>query len=171
MDAFFYIASCVAVVSTAMVITQLNPVHALLYLIVSLLSVALLFFLLGAHFAAALEVIIYAGAIMVLFVFVVMMLNLGPQTMDTERHWLKPRMWIGPSLLSAVLLTELIYVLAGAEHPVVELAVGPKEVGMALFGPYLLGVELASLLLLSGLIGAYHLGRKHPVGDSRREEM
>jgi len=161
MNTLFYIAACIAIASTFMVITHLNPVHALLYLIVSLLSVALIFFLLGAHFAAALEVIIYAGAIMVLFVFVVMMLNLGPQTIDAERGWLNPRMWFGPSVLSAVLLAELVYVLAGSEHQVVELAVGPKEVGVALFGPYLLGVELASLLLLSGLIGAYHLGRRH----------
>ena len=64
--------------------------HALLYLVVSLLSVALIFFMLGAPFAAALEVIVYAGAIMVLFVFVVMMLNLGPQTAAQERQWLDP---------------------------------------------------------------------------------
>ena len=80
MNVLFYIAACIAVISTLMVIIQLNPVHALLYLVVSLLSIALIFLLLGAHFAAALEVIVYAGAIMVLFVFVVMMLNLGPRS-------------------------------------------------------------------------------------------
>ena len=73
----FYAAAFIALVSTVMVITTLNPVHALLYLIVSLLSVAVIFFVLGAPFAALLEVIVYAGAIMVLFVFVVMMLTAG----------------------------------------------------------------------------------------------
>jgi NADH-quinone oxidoreductase subunit J len=170
MNALFYIAATVAVISTLMVITQLNPIHALLYLIASLLSVALIFFLLGAPFAAALEVIIYAGAIMVLFVFVIMMLNLGPQTMGQERRWLPGRIWLGPFMLSAVLLAELVYILVSGEHPVGMREVGPKEVGLALFGPYLLGVELASLLLLSGLIGAYHLGRRDQVKRARGEE-
>jgi NADH-quinone oxidoreductase subunit J len=161
MNTLFYIAAVVAVFSTIMVITQLNPVHALLYLIVSLLSIALVFFLLGAHFAAALEVIIYAGAIMVLFVFVVMMLNLGPRTIQQERQLLNPRMWLGPSALATVLLAELLYVFAaGGRQPVGMREVGPKAVGVDLFGPYLLGVELASLLLLAGLVGAYHLGRR-----------
>ena len=65
--------------ATLRVITHTRAVHALLYFIVSLLAVAVIFYVLGAPMAAALEVIIYAGAIMVLFVFVVMMLNLGPQ--------------------------------------------------------------------------------------------
>ena len=86
MAALFYIAALVGVVSTGMVITRLNAVHALLYLIVSLLAVALIFFLLGAPFVAALEVIIYAGAIMVLFLFVVMMLNQGPPAVVQERR-------------------------------------------------------------------------------------
>ncbi len=170
MNVLFYIAASIAVISTLMVIIQLNPVHALLYLVVSLLSIALIFLLLGAQFAAALEVIIYAGAIMVLFVFVVMMLNLGPQSVGDERRWLPARLWPGPLLLSAALLAELVYVLAGGGHPVGMREVGPKEVGLALYGPYLLGVELASLLLLSGLIGAYHLGRRGQAGRAKGEE-
>ena len=78
MEFAFYFASGIAVVSTLRVITNTNPVHALLYLIISLIAVAMTFFALGAPFAGVLEVIAYAGAIMVLFVFVVMMLNLGP---------------------------------------------------------------------------------------------
>jgi NADH-quinone oxidoreductase subunit J len=145
----------------AMVITRLNAVHALLYLIVSLLSVALVFFTLGAPFVAALEVIIYAGAIMVLFVFVMMMLNLGPQTVERERQWFSPKVWGGPAVLVAILLAELVYLLAQTgERSAGAGSVGPKEVGMALFGPYLLGVELASMVLLAGLVGAYHLGRR-----------
>jgi len=161
MNTLFYLSGAVAVLATVMVIISVNAVHALLYLIVSLLSVALIFFTVGAPFAAALEVIIYAGAIMVLFVFVIMMLNLGPQTARTERQWLNLRAWWGPGLLALVLFLELIYLLGGRGDELVAAAgVGPKEVGITLFGPYLLGVELASFLLLAGLVGAYHLGRR-----------
>lgn len=85
MEFAFYFASGIAVVSTLRVITNTNPVHALLYLIISLIAVAMTFFSLGAPFAGVLEVIAYAGAIMVLFVFVVMMLNLGPASVQQER--------------------------------------------------------------------------------------
>ena len=161
MNVVFYLAAAVAVASTAIVITRLNAVHALLYLIVSLLSVALVFFTLGAPFVAALEVIIYAGAIMVLFVFVMMMLNLGPQTTEHERQWLGPKAWSGPTILVAILLAELVYVMTQAGGPPTGAgSVSPQEVGIALFGPYVLGVELASMVLLAGLVGAYHLGRR-----------
>ncbi len=166
MNLLFYIAGAIAVISTFMVIIQFNPVHALLYLIISLLAVAFIFFLLGAPFAAALEVIIYAGAIMVLFVFVVMMLNLGPRTGGEERGRLTARIWPGPLVLSAVLLIELVYILIEGQQPLLVREIGPREVGLSLFGPYLLGAELASMLLLSGLIGAYHLGRR----DSKSRE-
>jgi NADH-quinone oxidoreductase subunit J len=161
MLAVFYIAAAVAVAATAMVITRLDAVHALLYLIVSLLAVALIFFALGAPFAAALEVIIYAGAIMVLFVFVVMMLNLGQVAAAQERRWLQPRMWIGPTLLAAVLIVELLYILSQpGGQPAGSRVVSPQEVSLALFGPYLIGVELAAMLLLAGLVGASHLGQR-----------
>jgi NADH-quinone oxidoreductase subunit J len=80
MDVLFYISAAVTIASSVMVITRRNAVHALLYLVTSLLSAAFIFYLLGAPFIAALEVIIYAGAIMVLFIFVVMMLNLGKES-------------------------------------------------------------------------------------------
>jgi NADH-quinone oxidoreductase subunit J len=167
MDAVFYVAAAVAILATLMVITRLNAVHALLYLIVSLLSVAVVFYTLGAPFIAALEVIIYAGAIMVLFVFVIMMLNLGPRTTETERMWLKPRMWIGPCILSAILIAEVAYLLSpmGSARQGAA-AIAPKQVGIALFGSYMIGVELASMLLLGALVGAYHLG----VGKRERLE-
>jgi NADH-quinone oxidoreductase subunit J len=169
MTTAFYIAALVAVFSTLMMLTRLNAVHALLYLIVSLLAVALIFFILGAPFAAALEVIIYAGAIVVLFVFVVMMLNLGEAAVEQESRWLRPGMWLGPALLSAVLLAELGYLLAGAgEASAGRVVVDPKTVGIVLYGPYLLAVELASMLLLAGLIGAYHLGRRDPEEEAQR---
>ena len=102
MAAAFYIVAIVAVIATLMVITNANAVHALLYLVVSLLAVAIIFYILGAPFVAALEVIIYAGAIVVLFVFVVMMLNLGEAAVAQERQWLSAGMWVGPALLSEI---------------------------------------------------------------------
>lgn len=161
MNYLFYIPAAVAVLSTLLVVTRKNAMHALLYLIVSLLAVAVIFLLLGAPFVAALEVIIYAGAIMVLFIFVVMMLNLGPASVALERQWLTPSAWVGPSALCLVLAGEIVYLLSLSEGaPVTGKTVSPKDVGIALLGPYVIGVELASLLLLAGLVGAYHLGRR-----------
>ncbi len=157
-----YIAATVAIIATTMVIIQLNAVHALLYLILSLLAVGIIFYLLGAHFAAVLEVIIYAGAIMVLFVFVVMMLNLGNTSIEVERSWMSPGMWIVPSILALVLLIELMLMFSNSVSVTAVNLVDAKQVGILLFGPYLLAVELASMLLLAGLIGAYHLGRRQP---------
>lgn len=165
----FYITSAVAVFATVMTLTGFNAVHSLLYLILSLLSVGVIFFLLGAHFAAVLEVIIYAGAIMVMFVFVVMMLNQGQKTVDQEHAWLQPRAWLGPSLLGIVLLAEMLVIIFGSGSLQTGHRVTSKEVGIALYGPYLLAVELASMLLLAGLVGAYHLGRTE-IKKSRGEK-
>jgi NADH-quinone oxidoreductase subunit J len=172
MDIIFYIAAVVAVVSTAMVITRLNAIHALLYLIVSLLAVALIFYTLGAPFIAALEVLIYAGAIMVLFVFAIMLLNLGPRLTEQEREWFSPNMGIGPAILAGILVAELIYIFVSSGSQVAgSTVIEPKQVGMTLFGPYLLGVELASLLLLAGLVGAYHIGRRDQTKGQRGGEL
>ncbi len=161
MTIVFWIAAIVAVVSTLMVITRLNAIHAVLYLIISLLAVAVIFIALGAPFVAALEVIIYAGAIMVLFVFVVMLLNLGPVAVEQERNWLGAKTWVGPSVLALILIGELVYVLTSqGAHVVGATIVEPKQVGIALFGPYLIGTELAGILLLAGLIGTFHIGRQ-----------
>jgi len=171
MNEIFYISAVVAVLSTALAVTRLNAVHALLYFIVSLLAVAVIFFLLGAPFIAALEVIIYAGAIMVLFVFVIMMLNLGPQAIQQESQWLGLKAWAGPSLLALVLAGELIYLAAYAHGLSDVKTVGPKRVAISLFGPYVIGIELASLLLLAGLVGAYHLGRRDKTETEQRGEL
>ncbi|MEX6503720.1 NADH-quinone oxidoreductase subunit J [Pseudomonas zhanjiangensis] len=161
MEFAFYSAAAIAVLATLRVITDTNPVHALLYLIISLLAVAMCFFALGAPFAGALEIIVYAGAIMVLFVFVVMMLNLGPAAMEQERQWLTPGIWLGPSILAALLLAQLLYLLLGHDSGagLGAQTVSAKAVGISLFGPYLMAVELASLLLLAALVAAFHLGR------------
>lgn len=160
MNTVFYLASAVAVLLTIMVICQMNIVHALLYLIVSLLAVAVVFFTLGAPFVAALEVIIYAGAIMVLFVFVIMMLGLGPGDELQERIWFSVKASVGPVILATVLFAGLATVLVRGLAGVTEQSiVDAKQVGASLLGPYLIGLELASVLLLAGLVGAYHLGQ------------
>src|ERR1700679_4321979 len=108
MNMLFYIAAVLAILSTLRMITGKNAIHALLYLIVSLLAVSVIFFLLGAPFIAALEVIIYAGAIMVLFVFVIMMLNVSGDGIKKENALLTPGIWVGPSIITTVLLLEMV---------------------------------------------------------------
>lgn len=165
----FYLMAIVALLSTLRVVTNTNPVHALLNLIVSLLAVAGIFFIVGAPFAGALEVIVYAGAIMVLFVFVVMMLNLGAPTQEQEKLWLNSAAWTIPALLTFLLGLSLVWMLSMGNttaHPMLGAhGVGPKEVGVALFGPYLLLVEIAALLLLAALVAAFHLGKREPDGS------
>lgn len=166
MEFAFYICGLVAIVTTLRVITHTNPVHALLYLIVSLLAISGVFFSLGAYFAGALEIIVYAGAIMVLFVFVVMMLNLGGAEIEQERQWLKPQIWIGPGALSAILLAVMIYAILGVNDQGIDgTPISAKAVGITLFGPYVLAVELASMLLLAGLVVAFHVGREERAGE------
>lgn len=157
----FLIAATIAVLATIMVITRYNMIHALLYLVVSFLAVAMVFYVLGAPFIAALEVIVYAGAIVVLIIFVIMMLNLKQEAVDQEREWLTPRIYIGPAVLSLILLGEVMYMIIGSgTTPMEEKVLDAKVVGMALYGPYVIGVELCGILLMSGIVGAYHLGRQ-----------
>ncbi len=173
MTVLFSISGAVAVLATGMVITRSKPMHALLYLIVSFLALALVFYVLGAAFIAVLEVIIYAGAIMVLFLFALMLINPGRSDEAREREWMRPRTWLIPSVLTAVLLFELIYLLArgGVPHGIVagqtlSASEEVKAVGIRLLGPYLLGVEMASMLLLAGLVAAHHLTREPEVGET-----
>jgi len=170
MNAVYYISSVVAVISTAAAITGLNAVHSLLYLIVSFLAIALVFFTLGAPVIAALEVIIYAGAIIVLFIFVVMILNIGNEAVEQEKRWTMGKAWIGPGALAFVLIAEIVYVLfQNTSHLTSGSPIQPSELGATLFGPYMLGVELASMVLLAGLIGAYHLGRRRQPDETQEK--
>lgn len=160
MNVIFYIAGSIALFSSVMAITNRNAIHALLYLIISLLSISVILYILGAPLIAALEVIVYAGAIMVLFIFVVMMLNIGTEK-ETERKWLSPGKWIIPSILAAILLVIFIVVLRifKDDHTSPEI-IGPKDVGIKLFTTYILLVEIAAVLLMTGIVGAYHLGKR-----------
>jgi NADH-quinone oxidoreductase subunit J len=155
----FYAAAALTLITTALAITRANAVHALLYFVVSLLGMAVIFFTLGAAFAAALEVIVYAGAIVVLFLFVVMMLSLDKNAARRERDWMARPAWAGPLILTAALgalLTRAL--LTGA--PGAGATITPQQVGAKLLTTDLAAIELASMLLLAGLIGAFHLGRK-----------
>lgn len=160
MELTFYLSAAVATAATFLVVVSRNAVHALLYLIVSFLALAVIFFVLGAPFAAALEVIVYAGAIVVLFVFVVMMLN-AAEAESEYRQLLAPSVWIVPSLLALVLFAALLRaILAGGMSDTGTGEIQSQVVGAALYGPYLLAVELAAMLLLAGFVGAYHLSRR-----------
>ena len=169
----FYLMALVAIISTVRVVTNTNPVHALLSLIVSLLAVAGMFMIVGAPFAGALEIIVYAGAIMVLFVFVVMMLNLGKQTVEQESKWLNSSAWAYPALMSFLMGLVLVWMLASdySSTPAVmgTEIVGPKEVGQALFTHYLLLVEVAAMLLLAALVAAFHLGKREPGAEEEKQ--
>lgn len=166
----FYLMALVAIIATVRVITNANPVHALLSLIVSLLAVAGIFFTVGSAFAGVLEIIVYAGAIMVLFVFVVMMLNLGSHTVGQEKVWLTSETWAWPSALSFILAIILLWQIAqadsnrliGIEH------IPVKAVGIKLYTQYVLLVEVAAMLLLGAIVAAYHLG-KRGLGDDEEE--
>ena len=150
MEFAFYICGLIAILATLRVVTHTNPVHALLYLIISLLAIAGVFFSLGAYFAGALEIIVYAGA----------------TEIEQERKWLQPGIWIGPAILSAVLLVVIVYAILGINDQGIDgAAINAKAVGIALFGPYVLAVELASMLLLAGLVVAFHIGREERAGE------
>jgi NADH-quinone oxidoreductase subunit J len=99
---------------------------------------------------------------MVLFIFVIMMLNLGGTHAKEEAQLLSPGIWRGPAVLCVILAAELIYLFTMEQARISAVTeITPIQVGIALLGPYVLGVELASMLLLAGLVGAYHLGRPH----------
>ena len=162
----FYLLAIVAILASLRVITRTNPVHALLNMIVTLLALSGIFFALGAPFAGALEIIVYAGAIMVLFVFVVMMLNLGTQSTLEEESWLSSSAWAVPAGLAFIVgltLFSLIGMKHGSEGTMPAfIGVEPvtaKMIGAKLFTEYLLLVEIAGFLLLAGLVAAYHLAK------------
>lgn len=160
MPILFYISSLVAIIATVMVITSYQPIHALLYLVVSFMAVALIFLSLGAPFMAVLEIIVYAGAIIVLFIFVVMMLNLGRETAIQEKQWLQPKVWAGPSLLALVLLAQLVILLT--KETTVNMNVQPveiKQISLSLYRKYILALELTGFLLMAGIVGAAHIGK------------
>src|SRR4051812_29205952 len=161
MPILFYISSLVAIVATILVITSYHPIHALLYLVVSFLAISMIFLSIGAPFVAVLEIILYAGAIIVLLIFVVMLLNLGTDTAMQEKQWLQPKVWVGPSILVLVLLGEMVALILKGNAVNMELpSVQPKQVSLSLYREYIIAVELAGFLLMAGIVGAAHIGKQ-----------
>jgi len=155
----FYVLGAVILGATALAITRRNLMHAIVYLVFSFIGTALLFYLLGAPFLAVLEVVIYAGAIMVLFLFIVMMLKSEP---DHLTLGLRLRQWL-PALalsgISLIVMTVFVLQAAGGSGPLPLVMASPLEFGRFLFQKYWLGVEIASFLLFVALVGALYLGR------------
>ncbi|WP_410471613.1 NADH-quinone oxidoreductase subunit J [Faucicola mancuniensis] len=161
----FYLLAIVAIVASLRVITQANPVHALLNMIVTLLALSGVFFAIGAPFAGALEIIVYAGAIMVLFIFVMMMLNLGSHDVEEESIWLTSSAWAVPAGLTFIvglIIVNMILFNHQESNPAMigGTPVLAKQIGEKLFTEYLLLVEVAGFLLLAGLVAAYHLAKR-----------
>lgn len=158
MTALFYTSGIIAVIAALLMVTRANAMHALINLIISFIAIGAVFFSLGAPFAAVLQIVVYAGAIMVLFVFVVMMLNLGREAERQERSLLSASTLAVPVLLALALLIVFVAALLGADTGGAGLRSEPREVGQSLYTVYLIGVEIASVLLLAALVAAFHYG-------------
>ncbi|SFD04272.1 NADH-quinone oxidoreductase subunit J family protein [Pseudoalteromonas denitrificans] len=166
-DNLFLISAAVILISALLTITAHNVVHALLYLVVTMLAVSMVFFLLGASFAAALQIIVYAGAIMVLFIFVTMMLHQGEKSLAQERHLFHFSTSIGAFILTLILFCELIFILFfmpldidnALTHTYHSEFISVKQIGKQLYGPYSLLVVISAMMLLSALITAIHISK------------
>ena len=162
---FFYGLSGIAIVSALMVITRRNPVHSAISLVFTLLSVAGLYLMLYAPFVAGVQIILYAGGIMVLFLFVIMLVNIGRAEKEKQFN----KQWI-VSLLAAV-VTGLLFVWILTKSPLLRQiaqkapmqlseASNTQDVGNLLYGQYMLSFEIASLLLLVAIVGAVVMAKK-----------
>ncbi len=159
----FDVLAAVAVVSAVLVITRRNPVHSAIYLIITLLSVALIYLQLEAEFIAAVQIILYIGGIMVLFLFVIMLVRLD-EAMQQSRF---NRQWTVAGVATVLLAVELLGAIylgretaalpqaqQGALQPNTEL------IGTTLYQNYMLPFEIASLLLLVAMVGAVVMARR-----------
>ncbi|MGD2098324.1 MAG: NADH-quinone oxidoreductase subunit J [Desulfobacterales bacterium] len=155
----FYILAVAIVVTTGLAITRRNLVHAVVYLVFSFFGSAMMFYLFGAPFLAVLEVIIYAGAIMILFLFIIMMVKAA----SDEEKLFPLRQWLPVALMAVVYLVigAVIISAAPGSQITLELALARPEIfGEYLFQRHWLAIEMISLLLLVALVGALYLGRK-----------
>jgi NADH-quinone oxidoreductase subunit J len=166
--AIFYLLSAVTVAATAMAITRRQPVHSVLYLIVAFLGTAALFFLLGAPLLATFVVIIYAGAIMVLILFVIMLFRRPPRELKILSEW-----WFA-TLLGVVFLAVAVTVVFKDPNSgiVLQSAVAqPRDFGRFLFERYWLAVEIVSILLVVALVVIIQVGRRGSDGEGQGENV
>ena len=155
----FYVLAAIILITTGIAITRRNLVHAVVYLVFSFFGSAMLFYLFGAPLLAVLEVIIYAGAIMILFLFIVMMVVVG----DSEERLFPIQQWLPMTVIGAVYLIVGAVIVSSAPGSGVMLEIAmaePKNFGEYLFQRHWLVIEIVSLLLLIALAGALYLGRK-----------
>lgn len=159
-EMMFYFLSFVAILSAIMMISTKNPVHSILYLIVTFFAIAGHYFLLNAQFLGMVHIIVYAGAIMVLFLYVIMMLNLNEDAEPVKSKYQK----ISATISGGVFMLVLVASLRHAETTIQ--TSGKNDIGLVnqlgkvLFNDYLLPFELSSILLLSAMIGAVFLSKK-----------
>ena len=159
---FFYTFSGVMLLGALSVVFNPRPIYAVLSLLVAMFSLACLFVMLGAYFVAALQVLLYAGAVLILFLFVIMLLNLAPRELARKRAFTVRGIGTLAPLLLALLLVRIFLHEA---QPAVPLATGAPEgsveaIGRVLFSTYLLPFELTSFLILAAIIGAVALGKQ-----------
>jgi NADH-quinone oxidoreductase subunit J len=161
MSVIFYIAAALAILAALSVVTQHRPVYSALSLIVVLCALAVLYLLLGADFIAVIQVIVYAGAIMVLFVFVIMVLNADREIVSQRSRMAH---WLGAPLVVAVLAEFLLAIWnqfpAAGAGPAAALSSGPAAIGHLLFRNYLLPFEVTSILILVAILGAVVMAKK-----------
>jgi NADH-quinone oxidoreductase subunit J len=154
----FYILGAVVLVATFFSIREKHTVHAIIYLATSFFALAVIFYLFGAPLVAVFEVIIYAGAIMVLFLFVIMMLDLG----HPEKRKLpgKRDLWLALALSSVTLASVVALAVQQSPSLISAPALGIRDFAAILFHRYGMAVEVVSMQLLFALVGAYYLGRR-----------
>lgn len=172
MISIFYIAAVVLILASFNVITSVKPLHALLYLVISLLALAAIFMVLGAHFTAVLVVILFIGAIAILFIGSISMLNFTKQAAKQEAMSLTPKVWLGPLILAFLLLVGMLYGLSELydQEQLKTIDTTPvMAMHKMLLGPYVLVIELAILLLLGAGVVAYHFAHKIILQWSRTE--
>lgn len=163
MAVLFYIAAGVAIAAALGVVFQRTPVYSALSLILVLCALAVLYLLLAAEFLAVIQIIIYAGAIMVLFVLVIMLLNAGRETPSARSQLAR---WLGAPLIAAF-FAELLLVVwrrtpTGSTSWAPSFSAGPADVGRLLFRTYMLPFEVTSILILVAVLGAVVLAKKRP---------
>lgn len=160
----FFILASVALISAIVMVSRANPVQGVLFLIVNFFSLAVLYLLLRAQFIAIIQILVYAGAIMVLFLFVIMLLNLGDERGMADRFGFRK---LAAFVLAGAVLVEIVAGILLSAHALPEAALGRsaaigtvEAVGRSLFSDYVLPFEVTSVLLLAAMVGVLVLAKR-----------